>query len=531
MGAGRRTIVALGAVAAALFFWPAAPAVANVRSQALYARGLIPYNNGQWEQAFRLFNQAVEADPTDALAVYYRGLTQVRRGMTAPAIQDLEQALKLNPALPHAALDLGIAYFDTGQYAAAQPWLERAYHQGTERSVSAYFLGLTLYRLGDDAGALTYFNEAKADPEVRASAEYYAGLALSRKGDKAAARAQFDQVAREQPQSEIGRAAESTTGEARQPPVPGEAKKPWSVYGALAFQYDSNVTIAPSNSQLKAAQGISHEDDGAAVMRAGGGYTLLDTDAITLHASYDFYQSVHFQLTEFDLQGHRVRLDAASHAGAVSYGIAGTYDFYALNYQSFFQELLGTPWVAYRESPDLATQLYYTARGRDFLRDPYDPARDSIDNAVGVRQYVAVPNADLLLTGGYQFDAEDTLSHGVNNQPVICTPTMQTSGCGGRDFQNKGHQFDLGAAFPILDLARVELAYMFRLEDYQFPNSRSNFYVRRHDVENEFALDVEHDLTPEIALAFDFVGVINDSNIANFEYDRNIVSLGARVRF
>src|SRR5262249_54939202 len=119
---------------------PIGVAQANVRSHTLYARGLIPFNNGQWDQAYQLFDHAVQADPSDALAVCYRGRTQARRGLWAFAIADLEQALKLDPSLPHAALDLGVAYFNAGEYAAAKVWLERAHAQGAERFTAALFL-------------------------------------------------------------------------------------------------------------------------------------------------------------------------------------------------------------------------------------------------------------------------------------------------------------------------------------------------------------------------------------------------------
>ena len=506
---------------------------ANVRSQALYARGLVAFDAGQWQQAYRLFDQAVQADGTDALALYYRGLTQARRGLRPAAIQDLEAALKLKPTLPRAALDLGIAYFDAAQYPQAKTWLERAHQQGAERFTAAFFLGLTLYRLGDDSGAQTYLNEAKADPELRPSAQYYTGLALLRQGKTAAGRAELAQVTREQPQSEVGTAAQPYAGaEARQPPSAASAqpKKPWSLYGELGFEYDSNVVIAPSDSSFKSA-GISRQADGRAVLQAGGSYTLLDSDIGSLRAEYDFYQSVHFRLTEFDLQGHRVRLDAASPPGLISYGVSGTYDFYALDYQSFFQEALGTPWIAVAEGDAAATQLYYTVRGRDFFRQPYDPSRDAIDNAVGLRQYLALGSADRVLSFGYQFDAEQTLTHGPNGQPIVCTPTLQTSGCGGRDFDYKGNQFDAGVSLPILDVARAQLAYLFRLEDYQFPNSRLGFGPRRHDNEHQFVVALTHDLTPHVALGLDYFGVINNSNVPDFDYDRNVVSVIVLVTF
>src|SRR4029077_7616966 len=136
------------------------------------------------------------------------------------------------------------------------------------------------------------------------------------------------------------------------------------------------------------------------------------------------------------------------------------------------QEVLGTPWVAFAEGQDAATQLYYTIRGRDFLRAPFDRGRDALNNAVGGGERVALGSADRIGSIGYQFDAEDTISSG----PM------------GRDFQYKGHQIDLGLVAPIPPFARLELGYLFRLEDYQFPNSRTNFASRRHDSAHQFAL-------------------------------------------
>jgi tetratricopeptide (TPR) repeat protein len=518
MSAGR-TIVAGCCIIAMSVVVVRLPAQADVRSHALYARGLIPFNGGQWQQAYRLFDQAVQTDRTDALAMYYRGLTQVRLNQTAGAIKDLEQALTLDPSLAHAPLDLGIAYFDGGQFAAANTWLERAYKQGNERLVCAFFLGVTLYRLGDEAAALAYLNEAKADPEVQAAARYYAGLVLAHQGDTAAAHDAFAQVAKEQPQSEIGRAAQryEAPAEARQPPsaIGRGPQQPWSVYAKLGFEYDTNVVIGPSDSASKAA-GISRQGDGRTVLGAGGGYTLLDADVGSLRASYDFYQSIHFRLTDFDLQGHRLRLDAASHPGLLSYGLSGTYDFYALDYQSFFQELLGTPWLAVAEGPDAATQLYYTVRGRDFFRKPYDPARDAVDHAFGLRQFLVLGDVERVLSFGYQFDSEGSLTHG----SVIA-----------RDFDYNAHQLDVGLTATLFGLVRGQVAYLFRLEDYRFPNSRAIDGVRRHDNEHQIAVALEHDLTSALALTCDFVGVINNSNIPNFAYDRDIVSVGVRVQF
>lgn len=492
---------------------------ANVRSQALYARGLIPFERGQWEQAYALFDRAVAADADDAVALYYRGLTLARLKQYAAAVRDIEHALQLNPTLPHAALDLGIAYFDGGQYTPAKAWLERAYQQGVERFTAAFFLGLTCYRTGDDAAAQKYFKEAEADPDLRPSAQYYAGLALYRQGKAEAARAEMQQVVREQPQSEIGKAAQRAVGGEKPPPGgPAAPQKPWLVYGEVGFQYDTNVVLAPSDAGVKVAEGITKQADGRAVIGLGGAYQLLKTDKGSLNAEYDFYQSVHFNLTQFDLQGHRLRFDALSPPGKWSYGLSGMYDFYALDYQSFFQEGLGTPWISLNESDTAATQAYYSVRARDFFREPYGPARNGINNALGIRQYFNLGTlgpGDWLLNFGYQFDAETMLNNGLN----------------ARDFQNIGNQGDIDLRVPLYWLVQLELGYLFRLEDYQYPNSRANFGFRRHDNEQQFAVALRRSLTENVSAEIDYFGVINNSNIPDFEYDRGIVAGSVRVSF
>src|SRR5262249_19316901 len=157
-----------------------------------------------------------------------------------------------------------------------------AHQQAAERFTAALFLGLTLYRLGDAAAAVTYLNEAKADPDLRPSATYYAGLALWRQGKTDAARHEFAQSAQERPDLEVARAARyyAPVTEARQPPAPGlaEQRKPWSVYGRLGFEYDTNVVAGPNESEVRNQPGISGEGDGRAVIGAGGAYTLLDAD-------------------------------------------------------------------------------------------------------------------------------------------------------------------------------------------------------------------------------------------------------------
>ena len=499
----------------------AAPALANSRSQALYAKGLVPFHNGKWDEAYKLFDEAVKADSDDAAALYYRGLTAARRGESNLAIPDMEKAAKLKPALPHVALDLGVAYFDAGQYAEAKRWLEQAHGNVDDRFHAAFFLGLTNYRLQQYDQAATYLAEAEKDPELRANAHYYAGLVALQQGQAAEGRKELEQAAQGRAESETAKAAQQylAGGEVRRPPAPGAVpERPFWVYGDLRFNYDSNVNLGASNSPVSGTN--TGESDGATVLAFGGGYNLLKRDTAQIAVSYDFYQSLFFSHSSFDLQAHQLRLEGSTTTGPVQLGLAGSYGYYLLDGNTFYQEGGVTPWVTIPEGDALSTQLYYSFRGRNFILAAYDPARDGTNNAFGVRQYALLGAEDRILSFGYQYELEDSSAHIVYGQP--------------NTFQYQASEFDLALQFPIADIARAQAAYTLRFENYQFPDQFSTpaFSFRRHDFENVVFVSAVRDLTDYLQVDLTYIGAFNQSNIEDpYQYDRNIVSVGARVHY
>jgi tetratricopeptide (TPR) repeat protein len=522
------------------FGLPLAPVFAEAGAEASYARGLIAFDQGSWDAALEHFDRAVAADPENSAALYYRGLTQARRGELEAAIADLEAAIEINPTLDRAVLDLGIASFDHGDYDAAESWLERAYAEGSDRRTAALYLGLAKYRLGDYAEAERYLEEAKSDPELRQAAHYYSAMALSRLGRTGDAQLELASAASVSPETEMGRiASRHATGAG----LVSDARvtQPWSFYADTELGYDSNVTIG-------AADGVGdtgEDGDGAWVLALGGDYSLLDVEEGILRAGAELSQSVHFDRSDFDLTGTRFRLDWTASLTWFDYGIMAGYDFYGLNYQTFYQDALLTPWVGVHMGERAATQFYYGFRYRDFFRAPFSPYRDGFNNSIGVRQFFLLPDDQSVVYFGYRFDAEDPEDR--DEDDVIRR-------LGARDFEYDAHQFEIGiaavAAVPGLGPLATEAGYLFRYQDYTNPNSRTRSVlqngtvtdgVRRHDGEHELALTLARDLAPDVAflqqwtngteVTVTFIGVIHKSNVSEFDYDRFLGLVGLRAWF
>lgn len=514
-------------MASLLVFLLPVPAFANAVSQALYAKGLIPFHAEQWNEAYRLFEEATQADPGDPVATYYRGLAAARLGFPDAARESIERALQLWPELPGAALDLGILHFDAERYDEAEPWLQLAYAEPRDRFVAALFLGLSRFRRGDDVAARRYLLEAEKDPELRPTAQYYDGLLLLRGGKPEEARQRFDSVQAAAPDSELGRVAAEyvLTGRTTPPeeaPPSAPPTKPWAVQAGLGFEYDSNVVLASSNDEVTSPLHIEHKSDGRAVLGAGGHYRILDQPFVKATMSYDFSQSVHFRLTDFDLQGHRVRLDLAAPGDRIQYGLSGWYDFYALDYQSFVQQGVGLPWVTFFQGRVAATQLFYRITGRDYFRGPLDPFLDGINHAAGLRQYFLLGATDRQVGLGYRFDYLDTESFRVEQGEESQSRAP---------FEYRGHQFDVEFDAGLWGLAHGTFGYLFYLQDYVGANPRKSSGFHRRDRTHQFLVAISRPLTPSLTAGIWYAGTIDGSNTKEFRYQRHLLHLGVTFAY
>jgi hypothetical protein len=234
---------------------------------------------------------------------------------------------------------------------------------------------------------------------------------------------------------------------------------------------------------------------------------------VNVTLSYDLTQSVHFQLTEYDLQGHRVRADIAAPGGRIQYGFSGWYDFYALDYQSFLQQGVGIPWVTFFEGTVAATQLYYRLTGQDYFRGPLDPFLDNLNHGVGLRQSFLLGAADRFVTLGYEFQARDTFSSN------------------GEVFDFLGHQFDLSLQAGLWGFADGVIGYLFNYQDYSEANPRNASGFHRRDPIHQFWIELSRAILPGLRAGFWYIGTIDDSNTDEFRYDRHVVHAGASYAF
>jgi Tfp pilus assembly protein PilF len=503
----------------------ASPASGSEESQALAARGMIELNAGRTSQALELFNRAVAADPTDAEALFQRAVARQKLGDDAGATADLRAALNLQPNFPAANLELGSILAETGHSEEAVPYLQRAQYAPALDAQASFYLGVAHLRADRLDDAQQDFERARArDPSLALTVQYYEGVIAYRRHDLDLATANFTAVEAANRDSPIGRESTQFLDLIRR-----TERAAYSAFGTLALEYDSNVTLGPSTTT---ANGISGQGDWRAVIALGGTYVPLRIGALSLALSYDFFQSLQFRLTDFDLQDNRPGAQLMYDFGPVFVALLGRYDYYLLETDSFMQEATALPWVVLREGDYGHTDLYYRMQWRQYKENflpsstPPMPGAvgfkqlDGFYNFAGVRQTFPLGAPDRELKIGYQLGFE------------------QPDGEGTEAFQYGSQAIEIALRWPLVYGIIGEAGYRFEHQRYAPASGDLNIVngvpVPRRDGDNRVIVSFERPL-PEINehlfVNVSYFGTFNNSNNPSFNYNRQIGSGGLEVRF
>lgn len=496
-------------------------AFATERSQQLTARGLVELNASHYSKALKLLDQAVAADGTDVYARYYRAVARSHLKDTQGAIADLRTVLAAKPDLHAAALDLGVALIEVHKYREALPWLQQAQEDRELSARASLFLGLAQLRLNQVQEARKNLRRAAESPKERLAATYYQGVADYQAGDWSAAKEHFSSVVSIDPNSAVGQEAANFLAVLRQ-----HQPRRYQLYAGVGFQYDTNVILAPSGNAGAAEQvlGVSQQGDGLTVFSAGGMVVPWQTDTMALSMGYDFFQSVHFKLSEFDLQDNGPSVQLSGNIGRVQLGLLGRYDYYLLDNQSFLQQATAFPWLSVPLGELGRTDFWYDMTRRDYKQQSYS-IQDAFHHTLAVRQFFYLGSSNRYLSLGYQFGLEDpVISQRLVGEGVFTEAEAQSLGY-------NSDQVDAGIGLPLPRGVTLDLSYAYRHEVYA---DQSAMFTpsgnRRRDNENLVIVAARKQLWNHVALTFAYLGDFNGSNNPAFAYDRNIVSLALEGR-
>lgn len=379
------------------------------------------------------------------------------------AIGHLKSAVQLRPKDPVAHTSLGVAYARSGDLAAARDALQQAVAADGNDGHARYELALVLEKMGqqEEARAQMALAAKSGDPEVSAAAKGY----LEGAGAKPALTAK--------------------------------------VAGGL--QYDSNVILEPDQAVGPGVQ----NDDWRALLTLNADYAFHRAERSEAAAGYVFYQTLHQDLTDFDVQQHTGRL-AGKYLASKTVSIDLEYDFlYTFVGGDHYST---TNVLAFRLPATLApasqTELHASYEDKSFYDTPVfkgQTDRNGWNTSVGAGHTIMLDKRS-----GVAFDY-----------------TYDRNSAKADWWSYAGNKLMVNAlgewgAFKVF----CSLSYYDKKYDAIQPGAPE----KRHDGVQEYAVGATWKAGKNWSVTLSDDHTINDSNLAVYQYTRNIVSLIAEIR-
>lgn len=136
-------------VLCALCFFDIAFSVTDLKASDWIEKGVQLVVRGKYDEAIHAFNQAIQRDPTDAVAYNNRGAAYGQMGNHKQQIEDCDKALQLNPKDAVAYNNRGVAYGELGYYEQEIEDCTKAIALNPTLAVAYYHRGIAYQKLGN----------------------------------------------------------------------------------------------------------------------------------------------------------------------------------------------------------------------------------------------------------------------------------------------------------------------------------------------------------------------------------------------
>ena len=489
-------------------------------------RGIVAYGQGQYQDAWQAFQEAVRMNPDNVNALYYVGMVYLAMDQPAAAQGALEQAQKLNPNDADVAFQLAVVHFTQQQYDKADALFQGVYAREPQRQNLGYYLGFLEYRKQRYREALTYFRTNRASNDNFAQLNrFYSGLALSALGLPGAAKAEIEEAILLQPMTTLTGPAERFRDVLGMAVV---AERNFHVDAKISMFYDNNVAVISDSSGDPVAalsREAKHRSTGElAYVRFE--YTPLrtvDWEGIVAASMLGAYENnlPSFNLLNPNIMGSLSYKDTLWGKQAI-YNLTYLYDYVWLGDPYLTRHTIA-PGMTLVWNSSHVTQPVLRYQFKRFLNQHLVTSADNRDanNYMGGFLHFWQFEGGHYLKGGYQLDYEAAV---------------------GTNWKYLGNRFALGGQYtipwrdPWWDLGlRLRVDADYQIRNYTHQNNYlplvSAPSVYRRDGELNVIASLAKDLPNNLTLALENLYTQNTSNIPVYGYNRNVISLSLSWRY
>lgn len=475
------------------------PVFAGENAQNYYGMGVFAYEEGNYAEAEQFLTKAVKMDPENARAHFYLGQTYFKQKRLDLAESSLTRAFSLDPEFPGLNYCLGLLYYENMDFDKALSQFQKV-APGDDNSVLAtYYSGISQYKLEEYAAAeKSLLAAAKMSPTIEANGNYYAGICNYHLDRLDTAESQFSHVAEIAEADDLRENARlwiKTIQDKR------AALKPWSLYLKTAYVFDDNVVLEPAEQDI-----VSDEKDSALMTYLNGDWDLIRGPRLAAGVGYSHYQTWYQDLSDYDLTGSIGNFYLNYQCNeSLTLGLKYLPTYYWVDSDSYLMQHQMRPSLTWAMDPGSALDASY-----GYYRNNYftDDARDGHANEVSFDYSRALEKLDAYVFCGVGYEINSAAE---KDEDFSELKTLAGISCDVSERTNitvYGNYFDK-------DYDDSDFVYGVKREDFRYSLSAA---VTRNFWKEWLYAGAEYNYTK------------NNSNIRDFDYDRNVFRLFVSVK-
>jgi hypothetical protein len=269
--------------------------------------------------------------------------------------------------------------------------------------------------------------------------------------------------------------------------------QPWSLGISAGVSYDDNVNVSALD--VKAGKG-----DTLANLGLDAGYKLVDDRGNKLSLSYNFSQSLHATLKNFDIQSHELGISGTTNWDGATLGLSYSFYHLLLAGKNFLDMHVVNPSVSGFIAPHLYLRASYFYYGKSFYTFV---ARDASHHEPHMTLFYFFNRAKSYVSFDAQYQIENTT---------------------GAEYDYKGYAFTASVLQPVdlgFTTVKVKAGYTYLRRDYD--NITPSIGVKRFEKRSTIHASAEIPITDGLAFTVEDRYMDRNSNLLSTKYTENVI--------
>ncbi len=509
-----------------------------VHGQSLFEQGLNEFKAENYEEALPYFLEARSADKGSARIAYYIGLTYKAMEKYNDAIPYLKDAATLTPRVDEAVVELIDVLYYTNSNKEAEKWIAVAEKDGMNTARLQFLKGFVLAKAGKLDEAIAAFEKAKKmDPGLTQQAELQIAGILAQQGKFKDAQARLRTTITLDPASDLAlyaRDYEKIVADR------AERERPWRFSVGMSYKYDTNVV---TKGEGPMTDYISGQEDSAINFGVRVGYTAPFSfrTPYSLSVNYSMYTDLYFSktytrsdgtegnLTEYNNMTNTISVVPGYSFGRFAVSLPLAYSYISLQGvkgNNFYNELDWAMQTRYLETKAVTPTLRFITTQSSFGEVFFSYMRKKyFDTELHPEPPDGEERSGERMTGGLGW----TYTFKENKGFLTLRYSYAQDNAIGRNWVNSENRFGADLLYPVVGTLRAQASAEAIYVKYPYENTFFNM-ERRDDIYN-LTFGLVYGFVKNTDLILQYNRYRNQSNIALYDYTREVYTLGVEYRF